>query len=241
LILVVKIHLAFNPSTPHPTGKKYNTRVLSRAQRLRVKEMIKEASDDNPLLLSMLTWFSRKFKATKDEIIVSTATILQDEATIFVRKPRLYREEYKSAILNWQSFLAEHEDETRWLTKAEVKAMLLAVDHKTIVAKVLAKRAKEEAGEATPVVSFKIEEDDDDDASTEEESGPEVKQKKTWNVFTETELSTFKQTRSGTRFRSAPLVDYDKEFEWALQESRIEAERLARKAQGRTGDENLRS
>lgn len=125
--------------------------------------MMKEAHTDNPLLLSMLTWFANKYRA-EDNSVLSAGMVIRDYVTNFVRQPNLYREEYKEAVTTWKEFLFENEG--GGLSESEVKTMLLRADHKTIVKKVLAQRKKEEAGEVISEPSFAC---DSDDVPTEDE------------------------------------------------------------------------
>lgn len=135
--------------------------------------MMKEAHTDNPLLLSMLTWFANKHRA-EDKVVLSAGIVVRDTVTNFVRQPSSYREEYKKAVVAWKDFLLENEG--IGFGESEVEAMLLRVDHKTIVKKVLAQREKEEAGEVITELSFAS--DGDNVPTEDEESEVEVQLKK---------------------------------------------------------------
>lgn len=99
----------------HPTEKLavpagLNWTYLSKEERKRVKQMLLE-SNDNDLLLEMLTWFSINYlEASDDEVLSKTAT-LQQYTTNPVREAKRYQAEYLKIRKDWKAFIGQEDEE----------------------------------------------------------------------------------------------------------------------------------
>jgi hypothetical protein len=88
---MILVYYQLNPDEKLFPRKPLQWRYLTREERKRVREMIKEAKD-NDLLEEMLRWFSAKYM-DKDEDVVEATKTLRKHVIQGVRLPKMYQVE----------------------------------------------------------------------------------------------------------------------------------------------------
>jgi hypothetical protein len=102
---MVLVHHKLNPTEKLDLASSLNWTYLTRKERQRVKEMLKE-SNNNDLLVEMLRWFSVQYGAD-DEEVVQVTNVLRKYVTNAVRQPRMYQVEYLKEREQWNEFIGK--------------------------------------------------------------------------------------------------------------------------------------
>lgn len=104
---MVLVHHKLNPTEKLDLASSLNWTYLTRKERQRVKEMLKE-SNNNDLLVEMLRWFSLQYRAD-DEEVVKVTDVLRKHVVNAVRQPRMYQVEYLKEREQWNEFIGKED------------------------------------------------------------------------------------------------------------------------------------